>query len=237
MVGGAVAIIASILILELLVIQQVVPPLVGVAALLVVGMGLLRRGGRTGVIMLGTVGLIYLVLLAPFAGEAFAFPASTIDFVINLVSIAGGIAAMIGAVAALRSRSEEARSPAVRTVGSVLLVIVVAGSAFSIGARLTRDDPFGQPSDVTITAENTEYFPEEVELVGASGDSLSFFIQNEDLTAHNFTIDELDVEEGIPGGGSARVELDSVESGIYEYYCSILGHENMKGTIRLGSEV
>lgn len=235
--AGALAIITSILILELFVIQEVVPPLVGVAALLVVGMVLLLRGGRAGFIVLGVVGLVYLVLLAPFVGEAFAFPASTLDFVINLVSIAGALATIIGAVAAIRSPSEDARSPAVRTIGTILLLIVVAGSALSIIARLTREDPLGRPSDITITAEDTEYFPEEVELTGASGNSLSFFIQNEDLTAHSFTIDELDVDEGIPGGGSARVELSSVAAGTYEYYCSITGHENMKGTIRLGSEV
>ena len=237
LVAGAVAIVASILILELLVIQELVPPLVGVAVLLIVGMALLVRGGKAGVIMIGVVGLVYLVLLAPFVGEAFAFPASTLDFVINLVSISGALAVIIGAVATLRSGSEDARSPAVRSVGIVLLLVVVAGSAFSVFARLTREDPLGQPSDITITAEDTEYSPEEVELTGTAGDSLSFFIQNEDLTAHTFTIDELDVDEAIPGGGSARVELETVEGGTYEYYCSITGHEEMKGTIRLGSEV
>lgn len=228
---GAIAIVLSIVALELIVIQEIVPPLIIVAVLLVAGIVLMRAKGRPGVIMLGIVGLLYFVLLAPFVGESFAFPASTVDFVINLVSILSSLVIVVSAIALLRAGATDTRSAGARRFGATVLAIVVVGTMFSIAARLTREDPLGQEGDLDITAKDTEFIPTRLEV---QGPAVSFFIENEDLTAHTFTIDELDVDEGIPGGGSARVELASAEEGEYEYYCSVTGHEDMKGTVTIG---
>jgi plastocyanin len=239
MVAGALSTLAAIAVLELLVIKEIVPPLVGIAVLLVVGLFLMSRGARAGVIVVGVVGLVYLGLSAPFIGEAFSFPASTLDFVLNLVTILSSLAMVVGAVAAVRARSNDARSPSAYKLGVAMLILLIGGAAVSIVARLTREDPLGQPQDITVTAEDTEFTPKELSLTGDLGASprLSFFIQNEDLTAHTFTIDELDVDEPIPGGGSARVQLEGVQAGTYEYYCTVTGHDDMKGTLTLGSVV
>lgn len=232
--AGAIAIILSIIALELLVIQEIVPPLLVVAVLLVVGMFLMRAKGRPGVIMLGIVGLLYFVLLAPFVGESFAFPASTVDFVINLVSIFSSLVIIVSTIALLRAGTTDTRSAGARRFGTAVLAIVVVGTMFSIGARLAREDPLGQERDLDITAKDTEFTPTQLD-VDAS--NVSFFIENEDLTAHTFTIDELDVDEAIPGGGSARVELTGADAGEYEYYCSVTGHEDMKGSVTIGAKI
>ena len=233
---GAMAIVLSIITLELVVIQEIVPPLVGVGVLLIVGLVVMSRAWRTGVIMVGILGLVYAVFMAPFVPESFAFPASTTDFVINLVSIAACLLIMVGAVAIFRAGTIDARSDTARKFGTAILAVVVLGTAFSVTARLTREDPLGRPFDVTVTAEDTEFSPREIDAAGTLGRPLSFFIENEDLTAHTFTIDELDVDESIPGGGSARVELSEIPSGTYRYYCTVTGHEDMEGTLTVGEE-
>lgn len=232
--AGAVAIVLSIIAVELIVIQEIVPPLLIVAVLLVGGIFLMRAKGRPGVIMLGLVGLLYFVLLAPFVGESFAFPASTVDFVINLVSILASLVIIVSAIALLRAGDTDTRSAGARRFGTAVLAIGMVGTMFSIGTRLTREDPEGQEGDLDITAKDTEFKPTQLEIVGPN---VSFFIENEDLTAHTFTIDELDVDEGIPGGGSARVELTNADAGEYEYYCSVTGHEDMKGTVTIGGGI
>ena len=235
---GALGLIISIVTLEIVVIQEIVPPLVAIAVLLVVGLVLMNRTRRAGVILMTVLAIVFAAFSAPFVPDSFAFPASTTDFVINLVSLSACLLIIVGAVAILRAGTVDARSGAAQKFSTALLAIVVAGTAFSVAARLTREDPLGQPLDVTVTAEDTKFKPTEIELVGISnpaGEGLSFFIQNEDLTAHTFTIDALDVDEPIPGGGSARVELSEVAQGTYEYYCTVTGHDDMKGTLTIGS--
>ena len=233
---GAIAIILSIVALELVVIQEIVPPLVAIGVLLIVGLVLMSRTRRAGVIMVAVLATVFAVFSAPFVPESLAFPASTTDFVINLVSMTAWLAIVVGVTAILRAGSIDARSGVARRFGTALLALVVVGTGFSVIMRLTREDPLGQPLDVTVTAEDTEFSPTRIELAGIAnpaGEGLSFFIQNEDLTAHTFTIDELDVDEAIPGGGSARVELSDVASGTYEYYCTVTGHDDMKGTLTI----
>lgn len=161
-------------------------------------------------IILGILGLIYLALLAPFVGESFAFPASTVDFVINLVSIMASLVIIVSAIRLLRAGTTDTRSAGARRFGTVVLAITVVGAMFSIGAQLIREDPEGQEGDLDITAKDSEFRPTRLKIVGPN---VSFFIENEDLTAHTFIIDELDVDEGIPGGGSARVELTNAGEG------------------------
>ena len=236
---GAMGLILSIVTLELVVIQEIVPPLVAIGVLLIVGLVLMNRTRRAGLILMTVLALAFAGFTAPFVPESFAFPASTTDFVLNLVSLSACLLIIVGAVAILRSGTFEARSRTAKKFGTALLAIVVVGTAFSVTARLTREDPLGRPLDVTVTAEDTEFTPREIEIIGtvnAAGEPLSFFIENEDLTAHTFTIDELEVDEAIPGGGSARVELSDAPSGIYEYYCTVTGHDDMKGTLTIGEE-
>jgi plastocyanin len=168
--------------------------------------------------------------MIPFAPETFAFPASTSDFVINLVSLGGGLLAVIAAIALFKARDLDARSNVARALLGVVGALVVLGTIGSVAARLTREDPLGQEQDVTVTAEDTEFSPVEI----SSPTNVSVFIENEDLTAHTFTIDELGIDEAIPGGGSARAVVEDAEPGTYEFRCEVTGHDDMKGTLTVG---
>lgn len=230
LVAGALAMVVAIVALELVIIRELVPPLVIIAALLLVGIFLLRRGGRGGAVLIGVVSLVFTAFMIPFAPATFAFPASTSDFVINLVSLGGALLAVVAAVAVFRARDLDARSPAAKTLATVVTAIVVLGTVGSIAARLMREDPLGQPQDLTVTAKDTEFTPEEL----AAPTDVSIFIENKDLTAHTFTVDELGIDEAIPGGGSARAEVEEAEPGSYEFTCEVPGHEQMKGTLTVG---
>ena len=229
LIVGSVAVAVAIAGL-LVVIGELIPPLIVIAVLLLVGAALARHG-KAGVIIAGVAALFFIVSSAPFVVETVTFPASTTDFVINLVSLAGALVILVAAIAILRSKGHEAPSPAAKTFGTITLAVVVAGTLFSVGARLTREDPLGHQGDLDVRAEDTEFAPTKLE---ASGSEVAIFIENKDLTAHTFTIDELEVDEGIPGGGSARV-VASAEAGTYEYYCAVTGHEDMKGTLTVGT--
>jgi plastocyanin len=229
---SAALVVAVVIAALQIVIGELIPPLIVTGVLLVAGAFLARRGGKAGVIVCGIGALFYLISLAPFVVETFAFPASTTDFVINLISLAGALVILVAAVAILRAKGPEAPSPAAKTFATVMLTLVVVGSIVSIVARLTREDPLGQAGDVDVRAVDTEFVPAKLEI---EGPRVAIFIENKDLTAHTFTIDELGVDEAIPGGGSARVEVSGVDPGVYDYYCEVTGHEDMKGTLTIGS--
>jgi plastocyanin len=77
-------------------------------------------------------------------------------------------------------------------------------------------------------AQDIEFKPDQ--LTSPAGD-IGIFIGNDDLVRHNFSIDELDVDEELPSKAYVRIALDDVEPGTYTYYCNIEGHEDMKGTL------
>ena len=209
------AVLTILLMVIILVLAgQFIPPFALFFVLLLVGLFLLPRGGKAGPIVFIVTFVLFLVLNAPFVIPTLFVPASTVDFIIGVLSILLGIVGLIAAIAVLRGR-DAAPSSAPRKVGLVMAVVFVLSIVVGVGARATYDEPSRESGDVELTASGNEFSTETLE---ADAGEVSVFVTNEDGTFHTFTIDELDVDLAIPGGTSARVTFDA-EPGTYEFYC------------------
>lgn len=59
-------------------------------------------------------------------------------------------------------------------------------------------------------------------------------MDNRDPIRHTFAIEALNIEVELPANTARRVDV-SAAPGTYEFKCTVPGHENMKGTLTLGS--
>lgn len=67
-----------------------------------------------------------------------------------------------------------------------------------------------------------------------AGDSVGVFVDNKDPIRHTFAIEALDIEVELPANTARRVEINA-PPGAYDFLCTVPGHDQMKGTITLGS--
>ena len=228
---GAGAVILSIVGAMVLIIEGVIIPMAVFAVLLAVGVGGFFRARALGAKVLAVLSVLSLAATVPFAIESLLLVQSSVDFSLNLLSIAGAVLLLVASVAVARDGDDGGRAP--RAAVLVFLVVMIAGVSASATLRLLRDDPLGRPGDVTVYAEDIAFDPTTVH---ADGDRITVFLENKDLTAHTFSIDRLDLDEAVPGGGSARIVFEA-QPGSYEIYCSIAGHEEMTGTLEVGGSV
>lgn len=90
-----------------------------------------------------------------------------------------------------------------------------------------RPDDARQEGDFGLFAQDIAFVPDTID--SASGE-IGVFLGNDDLVRHNFTIDELGVDEELPSKAFVRFSFEA-EPGTYEFYCDIQGHEDMTGTL------
>jgi plastocyanin len=220
------ATIAAIVgIVIILVLSGLIPPLIIAAVLFIVGLFVMRAKPKAGVITLLVFLILFLASNVPFIIPALAVPASAIDFSLTLYLVIVTIVGIVAAIALLRGRDREpSRAP--RLLGSVAVLVILAGIALSVISSVTYDTAEAQAGDVRLVAEDIEFSDESLE---ADEGTVTVFVDNKDLTLHTFTIDELDVDVDIPAGKSTRVTFEA-EEGSYTYYC--VPHENdMKGKL------
>lgn len=75
-------------------------------------------------------------------------------------------------------------------------------------------------SKILMQAGNFFFSPQRLE--AEQKQSIVITIQNTGL--HTFTIDELGVNERLPGSGTYTVEFTPDKKGSFEYYCAVPGH-------------
>jgi plastocyanin len=230
---GAASVILSIVGAMVLIIEGVIAPMAGFAVVVLIGVGVFSRHRAIGAKALAVIAVLSLAATVPFAIESLLLVESSVDFSLNLLSITGAILLLVASVAAARDREGDADSRGARAAVVLFLLVMIAGVGVSATLRLLRDDPLGRPGDVTVYAEDIEFSPV---IAHAEAGRVTIFLENKDLTAHTFTVDRLDVDEVVPGGGSSRIVFDA-EPGSYEFVCSIAGHEEMTGTLEIGGSV
>jgi uncharacterized cupredoxin-like copper-binding protein len=201
-----------------------------VIAALLLGANLLLRVGS------GVVGLIALWLLA--LDVAFWLTPALVS------NLAGGsgihgvfVPAVLSALAwvlivaagwAFSYRKDPKPEP-----GPVVAALIgLAGIAVVSASGLTTDRDEPQPGDVEVDLADTAFEPDTIEVPAGP---TAFFVDNEDLFWHTFTIEGTDVDVRLASRGTHRVEVD-LEPGTYELVCRIPGHEQvgMTGTIEVG---
>lgn len=209
------AVLTILLMIVILVLAgEFIPPFAVFFVLLLVGLFLLSRGGKAGPIVLLVTFVLFVALNAPFVFPTLAVPVSTVDFVISIAALVLGIGGLIAAIAVLRGRDAQPSS-APRKTALVLAAVVLVGLVIGVAARATYEEPSRESDDVNLVASGNEFTPATIE---TDGGEVSVYVTNEDGGFHTFTIDELDVNEPLPGGVSTRITFDA-EPGTYEFYC------------------
>ncbi len=204
-------------------IQTVIPPLAVGALITAVGLLLLRRAHRVGIVVLGLTSAVMLVGNLPFALDHLAHPASAIDFVHAASGSLGRLLAVLAAVGAWRRASEaSARRFAVGVMGLGAATVAFAGVAM-----LATTGDTAASEDVTVVVSGSA-FPEQI-VVGA-GETL--FVDNQDLFRHTFTVEATDVDAELPAASGVRVGID-VAPGTYDVICAVPGHEFMTATLEV----
>ena len=219
------SVIASVVDVVLInVFATIIPPLIVFALVWIGGLFWLGRATRGPAILLLVSFVAHLALSAPFVIPTLGVPASAGDFVLNVLGI---IAAVAGIVAAVQvARGVAGPAPAARSIAVGAAAVFVVLTAFSVFSLVGYDDAVAQEGDVELVTKDIEFEPESLD---AEAGQVSVFVDNEDLTLHTFTIEELDVDLDVPAGKSARITFDA-EPGAYEFFCEP-HKEDMEGTL------
>ncbi len=202
--------------------------------------GLAWRFGRRMALVAAIWALLNLLLNGPFILPALLHVNSFFDFGMGVpVIVALAITAVAGIVAFLQHGRGTARTVATRGerwVFATIAVTVVALMALSGVLHVTTlasVDAADKVAAVKVDMKNMEFRPTDVRVSSAEPSKL--VIKNRDFTVHTFTIKELGVDVTITGGSEKLVQLPALAAGTYEYVCTVVGHEEMRGTLKVSS--
>jgi plastocyanin len=186
------------------------------AAPIVVGLLVVWRWRRTGVVVLGVVLFAELASSAPFLVDALTHPETPGDFLPLALFTLATLAGSIAAVPAFRQARQPVRSSRSATVvASAAVLIMVAATAVSIAAAGRVDSVTAQPGDIELTTTDFHF---DMSSVTADAGTVAVTVTNDDATRHTFTIDELGVDLNVPPGTTQRVTFPA-DTGTYRYYC------------------
>jgi hypothetical protein len=185
------------------------------------------------------LGLIVVLLNAPYIPAALAHPSDTGSFLVTILVVAAGAAVTIGGIAAFldvrRGRPTWSRTG---RMGLVILAIVgallgAATTSVLAGSASAGTGRIGAVPTVTgvLTAANTTFVQTDLSMTGT--DVLGLFVVNDDKIGHQLDIDSLGIHVPLPPDSTTAVAITPTGTGKLEYYCSIPGHRDagMVGTI------
>lgn len=213
----SVAVVAAYDLVFLAMIGEVIPPLLAGAVLTLVGIGLLPRFRRAGVVVLGLTSLLLLVAMLPFAAAHLPHPSSPIDFTHAAIALLGRTAAVIAAIGSWREASP-ALGRRVATLAVALLAVSLVVSGVAVSTTVSDGEVAGD-----VVAELTEAtFPPT--LTVSSGGVIH--LENRDRFRHTYTAPGTSLDVELPATTAVRFTVD-LAPGTYEVICDIAGHEFM----------
>jgi uncharacterized cupredoxin-like copper-binding protein len=77
--------------------------------------------------------------------------------------------------------------------------------------------------DITLSAQEMRFGQEEIYL--KVGETVTILLDNNDLYAHSFDTDDLDVHVAMPANGQVMATFTATEPGEFEFYCNVPGHQ------------
>lgn len=94
----------------------------------------------------------------------------------------------------------------------------------------TPDGAGAVPTTVTVESVDIDFIPEALTIPAKTDVTVS--LPNNGRIPHNFSIDELDINETFQAGDAPQIVINA-PAGTYEYYCNIPGHApaGMVGTL------
>ena len=83
-----------------------------------------------------------------------------------------------------------------------------------------------------VTVVSNDIFFEPTELTIPANTNVKFILPNDGAAAHDFSIDDLDIQVDIAPGDTKEVIVNA-PAGTYEFYCNVPGHKaaGMVGTL------
>ncbi|CAN5258643.1 hypothetical protein BH20ACT8_BH20ACT8_07280 [soil metagenome] len=223
--SAAVGVAANIAVMVLN--RFVGPSIVVLIAVLLIGLWLLRRPTRSGVVTIGVISLLDLTLHGPLT--LFLLPILTYPkgWVPGVAALMASVVNVVAAAAVLRARSA-GPSTAARTVGLAAVAIVGVGALVSLTAGLTAADEPAQPGDVVLVAADNHFSDQTLE---AEAGAVTVHVTNTDPIMHTFVVPELDVILAVPNDSQRRVTFEA-PPGEYAFHDEItLG--DMRGMLRV----
>ncbi|WP_157965832.1 cupredoxin domain-containing protein [Euzebya rosea] len=219
-IGGLLA-VASLAVVLMVLIGEVIPPVVAFVAVFVALAATIGRSDATWLRWTAaTATLLLLVANAPFAVSDLSHPESPGGFVPTLLLVMAAVATTVLAVGAGLRR----RLPVGRVWGGTIAVMVI-GVALSLISASGVAEEAPLPGDVAVEAAGLAY-PARVEV--PPGGALA--ITNADPIHHTFVLEETGEVVELPAGATRRLEVD-LPPGEYRYLCDVPGHEVMRGTV------
>ena len=160
-----------------------------------------------------------IVGAGPDPGYFAAHGASTLA--VALSGFAAGSAVAIGiATLMVHSRLLERALYPLALFVKVVPLLVWGRSTVDAGAAVGA-------TEVSLRFPDIEPSALEVEV----GHTVRLVVRNDDWALHTFTMDGLDVDYPMRPRSSRLVEFTPTEAGEYRYFCRVLGHDRMKGTL------
>jgi hypothetical protein len=174
--------------------------------------------------------LFILLMNATYIAYDITRPAITETFLRSMLVLAGGLAIILGAVAAFfevrRGRPTWTRSGpigwvSVAVIGAVVgaaITSVLAGSASAGGAAVAEEPTVSG----LLTVEKNAFV--ETSLDMDNGEVLGLFIVNKDPFPHSFDIDSLEIHVQLLPNSTSAVAIKPTGLGDIQFYCSVPGH-------------
>jgi heme/copper-type cytochrome/quinol oxidase subunit 2 len=114
-----------------------------------------------------------------------------------------------------------------RTLGWLLVgtgACLLAGSS----SRLFAQDQAPNRREFSITARDYRFTPDRLEVT--QDDLVKLTIESADVT-YSFTIDAYRLSRRIPAGAKAVVEFRADQTGTFDFYSNMTGHEKVRGQL------
>lgn len=203
------------------------PVVVAIALALLLGLFLLRRTTRAGVILIlvATAVTAYLTWWQVFH---LLMPRAFFEFAPALLWLLSTVLGVIAAICALAQGRESTPSGAARTLAVGGLVLLFAGGTISAYLRYTYTGAAKGAGDLSVVSPDFSFRPQRLQ---AEAGEIVVHYRNSDAATHSFSIDELGVSLFLPGGTQDRVRFRA-DRGTYTFYCE--PHPEMTGTLRVG---
>lgn len=224
--GGAAAVVVWSVLLQLMA-GTLIPPVAVLGVVFLAFVPFVRPGRRRLGLALAVVSVLAIAGDLATIIDELSHPESTPAFVLTLLATLGAAAAMVGGAGVFF------RWPGapVRTLVQGAAAVFVVGSMVSVVIGSNTDSDAALPGDLSLTAYQLEWAPSEIVLDDSSS---GLWIDNQDGVRHVFVVEELGVELEIPGRKARRLDVTAAP-GTYEVICTVPGHEEMTGTLVVGS--
>jgi nitrite reductase (NO-forming) len=183
--------------------------------------------------------VILLVMNATYLAYDITHPTFAEMFVRSLLLLAGGLAIIVGSVAAFfevrRGAPMWARTGPIGWASMAVIGALVGAAVTSMAAGSAVGGGAGVAAEPTVSGvlslEKNAFGEASLEMRG--GEVLGLFIANKDQFPHSFDIDSLDIHVQLPPSSTTAVTISPGGPGNLEFYCSIPGHRDagMVGTL------